>query len=149
MGVLGRPRLPLPGILALYEALRIICQETLEVRFERHRHHSAALQTGLEAMGLDLFVPPAHRLDSVLAIRAPKGVDSLAVRAEMVSSFGVEIAGAFGLDIVRIGQMGEQCRAHHLFRVLYALGESLRRHGLGLDVAGGMRALEKALERGR
>ena len=35
--------------------------------------------------------------------------------------FAEEIAGAFGLNIVRIGQMGEQCRAPNLFRVLHAL----------------------------
>jgi aspartate aminotransferase-like enzyme len=137
---------PVPGILALYQALRLICIETLQVRFARHKHHSLALQTGLEAMGLELFVPPEYRLNSVVAINAPKGVDSLAVRRHMAQFFGVEIAGAFGLDIVRIGQMGEQCRPHHLFHVLYALGESMRRHGLALDVSGGMSALEKALE---
>jgi aspartate aminotransferase-like enzyme len=138
---------PVPGILALYQALRLISLETLPARFDRHLHTSRALQTGLQAMGLELFVPPEYRLNSVVAIRSPDGVDTGAVRAHMADAFGVEIAGAFGLPIVRIGQMGEQCRPHRLFHVLYALGESLRRHGLSLDVSGGMSALEKALER--
>ena len=63
----------------------------------------------------------------------------------MAEQFKVEIAGAFGLDILRIGQMGEQCRARHLFHVLYALGESVRLEGHGCDVSGGMAALERAL----
>lgn len=37
----------------------------------------------------------------------------------------VEISGVFGLNIVRIGQMGEQSRAHNLFRMLHALGSSM------------------------
>jgi alanine-glyoxylate transaminase / serine-glyoxylate transaminase / serine-pyruvate transaminase len=136
---------PVPGILALYQALRLINLETLEVRFQRHAKCSRALQAGIVAMGLELFVPPDYRLPSVVAIRAPRGVDPSEVRRHMATSHGVEIAGAFGLDIIRIGQMGEQCRSHRLFHVLSALGESYRKHGLNLDVAGGMGALEASL----
>ena len=136
---------PVPGILALYQALRLIALETLEERFARHARCSRALQAGLEAMGLELFVPPDWRLPSVVAICAPPDIDANAVRGHMADAHGVEIAGAFGLDIVRIGQMGEQCRSHRLFHVLSALGESYRHFGLGLDVAGGMGALEAAL----
>ena len=136
---------PVPGILALYQALRLVSLETLEARFERHARCSEALQAGLEAMGMELFVPPSHRLPSVLAICAPPDIDSVAVRAHMAAAHGVEIAGAFGLDIVRIGQMGEQCRSHRLFHVLSALGESYRHFGLELDVARGMGALETSL----
>ena len=41
---------PVPGILALYEALRQICEVTLPARLERHRVSSIALQAGIEAM---------------------------------------------------------------------------------------------------
>jgi alanine-glyoxylate transaminase / serine-glyoxylate transaminase / serine-pyruvate transaminase len=136
---------PVPGLLALYEALRLIVEETLQVRFRRHLHSSQAFQAGIEAMGLQLFVPPEHRLNSVLAIRVPSGVDASRVRDRMSTQFGVEIAGAFGLEIVRVGQMGEQCRSHHLFRTLYAMGTAFLTEGVSLDVAGGMAELEKAL----
>ena len=55
----------------------------------------------------------------------------------------VEIAGSFGgLPIVRIGQMGEQCRAPNLFRVLHALGVAFAKLGGKLDLSAGMAALE-------
>jgi alanine-glyoxylate transaminase / serine-glyoxylate transaminase / serine-pyruvate transaminase len=136
---------PVPGILALYEALRLIAEETLEHRFHRHARSSAALQAGIEAMGLTLFVPAEFRLDSVVAFHRPTGVDSAKLRDRMVRQFGVEIAGAFGLDILRIGQMGEQCRSHNLFHVLYALGESTRLEGFACEVSEGMAALERTL----
>ena len=41
--------------------------------------------------------------------------------------------------------MGEQCRSHNLFHVLYALGESARLEGFPCDVSGGMAAMEEAL----
>ena len=63
----------------------------------------------------------------------------------MSRKFRVEISGSFGLDVVRIGQMGEQCRSHNLFKVLYAVGMSFRHFGVELDVSQGLAALERTL----
>lgn len=136
---------PVPGILALHEALRQICEETLPVRFERHRVSSIALQSGIETMGLKLFVPIKDRLNSVVAIQTPKDTESAQIRKIMSKRFNVEVSGAFGLDILRIGQMGEQCRSHNLFKVIYALGMSCRQQGVDLDVSLGMAELERNL----
>jgi aspartate aminotransferase-like enzyme len=136
-----------PGLLALHEALRLICEETLERRFKRHRHSSLALQAGIEGMGLRLTTPGEYRLNSVVAIDVPEGVDDARARRYMSSMFKVEIAGAFGLPIVRIGQMGEQCRAPNLFRVLHALGVAFAKEGARLDLSAGMAALEGHLAR--
>lgn len=136
---------PVPGILALHEALRLIGEETLERRFRRHEMSSQAMQAGLEAMGLTLFTPKQVRLNSVIAINMPSGAVSARVREYMTKVFRVEISGAFGLDIVRVGQMGEQCRSHNLFKTLYAMGMSFARDGVKLDVAKGMAMLEQGL----
>ena len=142
---------PVPGILALYEALRLVCAEGLVARHERHRISSRSLQAGLEAMGLRLFIPSEHRLDSVVAIEVPsdglRPVDAKAVLSYMSRKFRVEISGSFGLDIVRVGQMGEQCRSHNLFKALYATGMSFRHFGVRLDVSEGLAELERALTR--
>ena len=140
---------PVPGILALYEALRLVCAEGLAERHERHRVSSQSLQAGVEAMGLRLFVPPEHRLNAVVAIVVPAGIDAKSVLSYMSRKFRVEISGSFGLDIVRIGQMGEQCRSHNLFKVLYATGMSFRHFGVDLDVSKGLAELERALTRER
>jgi alanine-glyoxylate transaminase / serine-glyoxylate transaminase / serine-pyruvate transaminase len=136
---------PVPGILALYEALRIICEETLEKRFLRHKMSSEALQNGVEVMGLELFIKKSDRLNSVVAIKVPNGVDCNTVRKTMATQFNVEISGAFGLDIMRIGQMGEQCRSHNLFKTLYALGMSFRQEKHPLRISKGMAAIEEIL----
>ncbi|CAM2066025.1 Alanine--glyoxylate aminotransferase family protein [Sulfidibacter corallicola] len=138
---------PVPGILAIHEALRLICEETLEKRFDRHQLSSTALQAGIEAMGLELYVPKEYRLNSVVAIKIPEGIDGLALRQYMADTFHVEIAGAFGLPILRIGQMGEQCRSQNLFKVLYALGMSFKHEGLNLKISEGMAAMEENLVR--
>jgi aspartate aminotransferase-like enzyme len=133
---------PVSGLLAMHEALRLICEETLERRFARHERSSLALQAGLEHMGLQLAAPRDIRLNSVVAIEVPAGVDNTRARNYMSNRFKVEISGAFGLDIVRIGQMGEQCRAPNLFRVLHALGVALAKEGASVDPSAGMAALE-------
>ncbi len=140
---------PVPGVLALYEALRLVCEEGLEARHQRHRVSSESLQAGLEGMGLQLFVPREHRLNSVVAVKMPRNVStsSKEVLSYMSRKFYVEISGSFGLDVVRIGQMGEQCRSQNLFKVLYATGMSFRHFGVKLDVSEGLAALERALTR--
>lgn len=141
---------PVSGILALHEALRLVCEETLEARFHRHLVCSEALQAGIEAMGLTLLVDKASRLNSVVGINVPDSVSADGVRAYMSNIHKVEISGSFGLNILRIGQMGEQCREHNLFRTLHALGISLVANGASLNVPVGMAALERTLtERGR
>lgn len=140
---------PVPGILSLYEALYEIRQENLDKRWARHSVSSGAMQKSIEAMGLKLFVPRPYRLPSVLSIALPYNVDSSKLRQFMTEQFGVEIAGAFGHNIVRIGQMGEQCRAHNLFKTIYALGTAFESQGVKVDVPNAMAVLEKGLAANR
>lgn len=137
---------PVSGILALHEALRLICNETLERRFRRHFRCSTALQNGIEHMGLSLYTRPAARLNSVVGITVPNNVDSESLLALMSRKFRVEISGSFGLNIVRIGQMGEQSRSHNIFRTLHALGASMYALGAKVDIPAGVAALEIALD---
>jgi alanine-glyoxylate transaminase / serine-glyoxylate transaminase / serine-pyruvate transaminase len=136
---------PVSGLLALHEALRLICDETLARRFERHALCAEALQQGIEALGLELAVTPQARLNSVIGIKVPDGVSGEAVRQHMSRVYRVEISGAFGLNILRIGQMGEQARGHHLFRTLHAFGASMQVAGAKIDLPGGVAGLERGL----
>ncbi len=136
---------PVSGLLALHEAMRLVCQETLEKRFERHRTRSTALQSAIEHLGLELYVEPEARLNSVVGIKLPEGLDAKTVCSHISSQYRVEIAGSFGPPIVRIGQMGEQCRVHNLFRALHAFGSTFKDLGYKVDVPAGMAELENQL----
>ncbi len=137
---------PVSGILALHEALRLICIESLDKRFERHLRCSTALQSGIENMGLSLFTSPEARLNSVVGITLPIGVDSKKLLTHMSKTYRVEISGSFGLNIVRIGQMGEQSRSHNIFRTLHALGATMYSMGVKVDIPAGVHALESTLD---
>jgi len=138
---------PVSGILAMHEALRLICHETLPRRFDRHLRCSVALQAGIEAMGLSLYAPPEARLNSVVGINLPDGIDARALLQYMSDRYRVEISGSFGPPIIRIGQMGEQSRAHNLFRTIHALGSGMKALGVDVDLPAGVAALESSLER--
>ncbi|MBL4827223.1 MAG: alanine--glyoxylate aminotransferase family protein [Spongiibacteraceae bacterium] len=137
---------PVSGILALHEALHLICKETLDKRIDRHLRCSQAMQAGIEAMGLNLYVRPEARLNSVIGICVPEGIESAELLRYMSKRYRVEISGSFGPNIVRIGQMGEQSRTHHLFRTVHALGSSLKALGAKVDLPNGVAALENSLE---
>lgn len=136
---------PVSGILAIHEALRLICTESLEKRFDRHLRCSLSLQRGIEAMGLRLYVKPESRLNSVVGITLPTHIESSELLRLMSTRHRVEIAGSFGPRIVRIGQMGEQSRTHNLFRALHALGSCMQTLGAEIDLPGGVAALESSL----
>ena len=137
---------PVSGVLAIHEALRLICDETLDARFKRHLRSSLAFQAGVEAMGPALFVEQPHRLNSVVGICLPDNVNKEDLLSTMSNRYRVEISGSFGANIVRVGQMGEQCRAHNIFRTLHALGAALSSLEAEVDVPAGVSALEKSLQ---
>ncbi|MBM6551965.1 pyridoxal-phosphate-dependent aminotransferase family protein [Marinomonas ostreistagni] len=137
---------PVSGIMALHEALKLVCEETLEQRFARHLRCSKALQAGIEGMGLELFIEPEARLNSVVGISIPEGLTAKQICAHISETYRVEIAGSFGQPIVRIGQMGEQCREHNLFRTLHALGSTMRDLGVKVDQPNGMAEMESFLQ---
>ena len=75
-------------IYGLREGLRLIAEEGLEQRFERHRLNHRALVAGLEAMGLAMLVPESIRLPMLNAVRIPDGVEDIT----FVKSFSINMA---------------------------------------------------------
>ncbi len=140
---------PVSGVLALHEALRLVCAETLEKRFARHLKCSVALQAGITALGLQLYAPAACRLNSVVGIVVPERLSPADICGHISRHHQVEISGSFGLPIVRIGQMGEQCREHNLFRTLHALGRTMVDLGVKVELPAGVAALERGLSEGK
>lgn len=124
---------PVSFYYALLEALRIVEEEGLAARFERHRVNSLALVAGLEAMGLKMHVEPAYRLWTLNAVRIPQGVDEAVVRGRLVKEFGIEIGSGLGTlkgQIWRIGLMGMNATPNNVFLFLAALERILRSEGI-------------------
>ena len=130
-------------LLAAREALRIVVDEGLEARWERHRRASRALRAGLEAIGLELFGDPAHKVPMITLVRVPDGIDEAGVRTQLLIHHGIEIMAAFGPlrgRVWRIGTMGTNARLPSVLNVLAGLEAVLAGRGLRLTRGAGVDA---------
>ena len=120
---------PISSNFALYEGLRIIAEEGLEMRWERHRRNAEILWQGLENLGMELHVPIANRLPSLTTVRIPEGVDGAQIQRRLMMDYNIEIAGGLGElkgKVWRIGLMGYSSRLENVTLLLAALEECLR-----------------------
>ena len=135
---------PISIVFALREALRIVFEEGLEASWQRHRNSQLALMAGLQALGIELFVPnDKDRLPTVTSVFVPKGVEDLRVRGQLLNEFGIEIAGGIGPlkgKIWRIGLMGYVSQAKHILFFLAALEKVLLDQGLSVSSGAGVGA---------
>jgi alanine-glyoxylate transaminase/serine-glyoxylate transaminase/serine-pyruvate transaminase len=149
MNYWGKDRLyhhtpPVSLIFALREAMRIVIEEGLEARWERHRVNALALVAGLEAMGLEMLVKsPKDRLPTVTAVMIPQGVADEKVRNQLLDEFNIEIAGGLGplkAKIWRVGLMGHCSQKPYVLLFLAALEKVLLDHGVRVPSGAGVGA---------
>jgi alanine-glyoxylate transaminase/serine-glyoxylate transaminase/serine-pyruvate transaminase len=135
---------PISLIYGMREALRLVLEEGLEARWERHRQNQQALVAGLEAMGLQPFVKnPKDRLVTVTAVCIPEGVNDVKVRNQLLDEFNIEIAGGFGPikgKIWRIGLMGYSSQRNHVLLFLAAFEKALLDQGFQVPAGAGVAA---------
>jgi alanine-glyoxylate transaminase/serine-glyoxylate transaminase/serine-pyruvate transaminase len=143
-------------IYAFDEALRLVLEEGLEARWERHARNMAALLAGLEALGLQSLPPADVRMPTLAAVLTPEGVDEAAIRSRLLSRYNIEIAGGLGKfrgKLWRIGLMGNSCTECNVLLVLAALETLLDEQGVikaeGKGVAAAQRAYAAKPQAGR
>lgn len=123
---------PISMIYALREALRVIMDEGLEARFERHRINHLALVAGLRMLEIELLVDEPYRLPMLNAAIIPEGVDDAGVRKRLLGEFNIELGGGLGPfkgKVWRIGLMGHSSTKHNVILFLAALERALSAEG--------------------
>jgi len=123
-------------IRAFAEATRIIIEEGVDERFERHDLFAEAIRSGLEALGFTFFTDPRFEASTLSVVRYPDGVEDRAFRAGLGAN-GVVVAGGLGPTagrVFRMGHMGNLTSAQVRFAV-EAVEQTLA--GLGLPVQAG------------
>lgn len=121
---------PVAMVASLHAGLTRILDEGLEEVWARHASAGRLLQDGLEEIGLELFAEAGSRLPELTTVKVPEGVDSAAVRRQLLDTYGIEIgagAGAYAATVWRIGLMGHNARPDAALLVLAALREVLGR----------------------
>jgi alanine-glyoxylate transaminase/serine-glyoxylate transaminase/serine-pyruvate transaminase len=139
---------PVSNVYALREALRLVAEEGIEARWERHERMAGALKAGVEAMGLGLNPEDDYWLPSLNAVRVPDGVDDGAVIDYVLEHYDLEIASGLGDlagDVFRIGCMGHGARPENVTLVVAALADAFESLGAEVDADAGVRATRNAL----
>jgi (S)-ureidoglycine-glyoxylate aminotransferase len=122
------------------ECARILLEEGREAAIERHRLHGDAMLAGVTGLGLRTFGDLEHKMNNVVGVVIPDGVNGDAVRGELLTDYGIEIGTSFGPlhgRIWRIGTMGYNARRDAVLLTLAALEQVLRRAGAPVTAGGG------------
>ena len=148
----GAPRrqpvsIPTHLTAAMNVAAKLILEEGLPHRFQRHAVAAASLRAGVAALGLEMFSDPAVLSNTVSSIKAPAGIDPAAVVARMRDQYGILIGT--GLDRIRtstlrIGTMGITASPQYVLPTLSALELTLRDLGYQADSGAGVAAAQRA-----
>jgi alanine-glyoxylate transaminase / serine-glyoxylate transaminase / serine-pyruvate transaminase len=134
-------------IRAFAEALRIVIEEGIEERFERHDAHAAAIRAGLAALGFSFFTDPRFAASTLSVVRYPAGVEDKAFRAGLAAN-GVVVAGGLGPtagQVFRMGHMGNLTSAQVRFAI-DAVEETLAGLGRAIGTGAGRRAVDAVLK---
>ena len=115
-------------IYALREALRVVLEEGLDVRYKRHVHNARALLAGAKAIGLQPAAEKGYRAPMLTTLRIPDGIDDALIRKRLIADYGIEIGAGLGIfagKAWRIGLMGESSNERNVMLVLSALEKLL------------------------
>ena len=148
----GAPRrqpvsIPTHLTAAMHVATKLILDEGLPHRFQRHEVAAAALRAGAAAMGLEMFSDAAILSNTVSCIKTPKGIEPSAVVTRMRDQYGFLIGT--GLDRIRastlrIGTMGITASPQYVLPTLGALELALRDLGYQAEPGAGVAAAQRA-----
>ena len=119
---------PINLTYALREALRLLAEEGLEARWQRHQRNAEYLWAGLADLGLSCHVAEALRLPTLTTVRVPDGVDAKAVGRQLLTEYNIEIGGGLGElagRVWRIGLMGHNSDPQPVDTLLQTLAKVL------------------------
>jgi alanine-glyoxylate transaminase/serine-glyoxylate transaminase/serine-pyruvate transaminase len=138
---------PISMLYAIREGLRLVLEEGLQARWERHLRNHRALKAGLNALGMSYTAAEGHRLPQLHAVRIPDGVDDAKVRNHLLDEFNIEIGsglGEFKGKVWRIGLMGQNSRPDVVMTFLGALEQCLISQGCRINPGAGIAAANRA-----
>ncbi len=120
---------PVSAMFALREALRLVLEEGLENRFNRHQENHLLLKSGLEELGFSFLVKEGFRLPMLNSVLLPEGIDEAAIRSTLLNKYNIEVGGGLGAlagKIWRVGLMGESSNINHVNMLLSALKAEIK-----------------------
>ena len=129
-------------IWALKESVRLINEEGIEERYERHTRVSNAFNASLEAMGFKVLAKKEHRCSTLSTVLYPEGINDAEYR-KVLAEEGVMVAGglaAYAGKMFRIGHMGN-IDDHTVYSTIAAIERTLIKIGYKYEIGVGLKTL--------
>ena len=134
-------------VWAMKESVRIIKEEGLEARYERHIKNAKAMQAALEELGFKILAKKEHRAPTLSCVLYMDGINDAEFRSTLAEE-GVVVAGglgAFAGKMFRLGHMGNIDK-HDLVSTISAIERTLNRVGIKDALGKGTAVLMRELE---
>ena len=119
---------PVNAMYALHESLLLVLEEGLENRWNRHLQLHHELVSGLQSLGLHMYVPQSERVPQLNTVIVPEDINESFVRSYLLKEYNLEIGAGLGSlagKVWRIGLMGQACTRSNIALCLHALEEAL------------------------
>jgi aspartate aminotransferase-like enzyme len=129
-------------VWALKESVRLINEEGIEVRYDRHSKVSDAINKALEAMGFKILANENNRCSTLSVVLYPEGINDLEFRNALAQE-GVMVAGAlasYAGKAFRLGHMGN-IDEHIVYSTIAAIERTLIKLGYKYEKGVGLRTL--------
>ena len=129
-------------IWALKESVRLIKEEGIEERYERHIRVSNAFNASLEALGFEILARREYRCSTLSNVLYPEGVNDAEFR-KILAEEGAMVAGglaAYAGKMFRIGHMGN-IDDHTVYSTIAAIERTLIRLKYRYEVGIGLKTL--------
>ncbi|WP_458861774.1 pyridoxal-phosphate-dependent aminotransferase family protein [Acidaminobacterium chupaoyuni] len=95
-------------VWAMQESVRMIKEEGMKPRYERHLKNARAMQKALEALGFRILAEEGHRAVTLSNLIYPDGINDAQFRSTLLDE-GIVVAGglaAYAGKMFRLGHMG-------------------------------------------
>lgn len=129
-------------IWALKESVRLIKEEGVEVRYDRHTRVSNAVNAALEALGFIILAKEGHRCSTLSNVLYPEGIDDAEFR-RILAEEGAMVAGglaAYAGKMFRLGHMGN-IDDHTVYSAIAAIERTLIKLGYKYEKGIGLKTL--------
>ncbi|MDF2676986.1 MAG: aminotransferase class [Bacillota bacterium] len=129
-------------IWALKESVRIIKEEGIENRYDRHKRVSDAINASLEAIGFEILAKEEFRCNTLSNVLYPEGINDAEFR-KILAEEGAMVAGglaAYAGKMFRIGHMGN-IDDHTVYSTIAAIERTMIKLGYEYEKGIGLKTL--------
>ncbi len=129
-------------IWALKESVRIIKEEGIENRYDRHKRVSDAINASLEAIGFEILAKEEFRCNTLSNVLYPEGINDVEFR-KILAEEGAMVAGglaAYAGKMFRIGHMGN-IDDHTVYSTIAAIERTMIKLGYEYEKGIGLKTL--------